>query len=430
MGSWTRVRLCALCSLVVLMPTIAGCAPRIGYAPTPQPVTIRFAYREQTVELDTIMGQFHEKYPWITIELVETQRFGNDMDSLLLAGNLDVFQGDREALRFVEQGLLAPLDDIQLGDWSSIRDDYYDGAWEGLAIQGQQWGVPAGLDMLVAYINMDQANALAVEAPDETWTQLDFVELTSEMNFPEGLPHSESARLWGFCSDPTSMDPFVFIYLNGGRVVDDINSPSEALLDHPSTVEAVQFYSDLFNAYQVAPFPDVVRAAFRRDAYYEAAVRGACGVWVGWYSNRGGQDTRWEWDLAWKMLPLPRGRDEITLGDVQGYYILKDSEHPQEILLFLRFLAGHWEAAGTKLPPRRSLVTSKEYEQQVGEEIVATAARVSNRIIMLPAGDSPALNTVGAELLASVQLILNEDLSAGQVLGEAQQRVKNVFEGQ
>ncbi|MBN1400340.1 MAG: extracellular solute-binding protein [Anaerolineae bacterium] len=424
---WWRSLVYTLCILLVTITCIAGCAPRLGYAPTPEPVTLRFAFREQTVELETLIGQFHEKYPWITVELLTSERFGDQLNALILAGNLDVFQDGREALQYVEQGLIAPLDDIQLGDWSNIRDDYISGAWEGLSIAGQQWGIPAGMDMLVAYVNMDQALALNVDVPDADWTLFEFVELATELNYPEGLPHAEGTRLWGFCSDPNGIDPIVFTYLHGGRVVDDINSPSEVLLDSPDTVEAIQWYSDLFNSYGVAPFPDVVRSTFRRFGVYEAAVRGSCGIWLGWYSGRGGLDTPFEWGMKWRMLPLPRDRESFGLGDVEGYFILKESEHPQEVLKLLRFLADHWEAAGSNMPPRRSLLTSKGYEEAVGEETMAVIERFPDRVLMLPAGESPALDQVGSVFLSSIELIIKEDLDAGQVLEEGQRQVKDVF---
>ncbi len=105
--------------------------------PTTEPVTLRFAYAQTTVEWQTLFDRFHEKYPYITVEPIATQRPGVDLDTRLRAGGIDIFYADRGGLEYAGQGMVAPLDDIQLGDWSSIRDDYYKGAWEGLAIGGQ-----------------------------------------------------------------------------------------------------------------------------------------------------------------------------------------------------------------------------------------------------------------------------------------------------
>lgn len=418
-----------ICSAIVLsMVGPSGCVPKIGFAPTPDPVTLRVAYREHTVELQSLFDAYHEKRPWVTIERVEVGRWGNDLDIRLQTGGIDIFRDGREALRYVAEDLLRPLDDIQLGDWSGIRDDYYRGAWEGLSVLGQQWGVPAALDMLVIYINLDQARALKVDIPDGNWSLLDLVELASKLSYPEGLPHSDDSKLFGFCTTPDSFDPIVFIYLYGGKIVDNINSPTVPTLDHPRTIEAVQWYSDLFNHFGVAPDPEIIRTTFRRGGVYEAAIRGACGTWMGWYGGRGGLDIGQDWIADWAMLPLPQGQAATGLGDVEGYFITKDCADPKEALRLLRFLSDYYEAAGPRLPPRRSMVGAKEYEDAVGEEIAAVAATFSDQILMIPAENTQALEVVGAELIAAIKAIIAEDLNAGDVLPETQQSVRTVFE--
>ena len=430
MRRWTLVA--AFLALAATM--VSSCVPRITNTPSHEPVTLRFAYREHTVELETSLNAFHERYPWITVEPVVIERFGAGMGTMLEASAVDMFRDGRSAFQYLNEGMIRPLDEVQLGDWSDIRDDYFRGAWEGLRIQGQQWGVPAGLDILVAYVNMDQAQALKVKVPDpktnSTWDLLDFTEMAVTMNYPEGLPHAESARLFGFCSSPEGIDPVVFIYLHGGKIVDDLNAPSEVTLDHPYTVEAVQWYSDLYNQFGVIPDPAVIRTTFRRGGIWEAATRGACGVWTGWYSNRGGLDVdeRAEWQSAWRMLPLPSGRESISLGDVEGYYITKDCQNPREALILLRFLSDSWEASGTRLPPRRSLATSDEYVETIGDDIATVAARFADRVMMLPAENSEAFEKIGSALIGAVKQIVAEDLNAADVLGEAQQQVRTVFQ--
>lgn len=428
MRRWRRTIALLLLLIALGTSSSAGCAPRIGYAPTPEPLTLRFAFRQNTVDMQVLFDRYHETHPWVTIEPLEARRWGGDIDNLLLAGDIDILRDGRSALTHVAEGRFKVLDDIQLGDWSADRSDYFAGAWEGLAIDGQQWGIPAGVDMQVVYVNVDQAKALKVDIPTADWDLFDLLELALDLNYPEGLPHAESAKLFGFCTAPDSMDPFVFIYLNGGRIVDNLNHPSAATLDEPNTIEGLQFYTDLFTTHLVAPEPAAIKAAFRRGGVYEAAVRGSCGTWIGWYSNRGGKDTGYEWPMSWTMLPLPRGRDAVGLGEVEGYFISSECEHPKEALELIRFLSDNWESAGTKLPPRRSQVESDEYEQAVGEEIADIARQFADRVIMLPNDTQGALNQVGAEVLAATQLIINEDLRASDVLGEAQQRVRPAFQ--
>ncbi len=413
--------------MLVVVMTLSSCAQN-PFAPTPEPITLRFAYRAQTVDIQRLLDDFHAAYPWITVEPVEVRRFGTSMRSVIEGASVDVFRDSQSALSLVQSDLLLPLDEVHLSKWSDIRDDYFPGSWEALSIEGVQWGIPAGLDMLVMYVNVDQAQALGVDIAKDDWTLTDFLEMANELNYPEGLPYNPSQRLFGFCTTPQGMDPLLFVYLHGGRIVDDINNPSQALLDDPLTLEGTQFYVDLFNRYGVAPDPATIRANFRRGGVYEAAVRGFCGIWSGWYSNRGGQDTPFQWTSAWQMLPLPKDKANFDFGEVEGYFITRNSQHPEEALTLLRFLADHWEAAGQKLPPRKSQVASKAYEDHVGEEIAAIARTFGqHEVIIVPAQLSDQLEFVGGQFLSAINEMITQDLDAYEVLPEVQQRVQNVF---
>lgn len=416
-------------ALTLSLVVISGCRPKLAVAaPTPDPVVIRFAYRQRTANMRPLFEEFHQKYPWITVEPVEVDRFSNQMDSVIRAGAADVFRESRSALSYAEEGLLKPLDILELGEWAAFQDDYYKGTWEGLSVQGRQWGIPAGLDALVVYVNLEQAKALNVAVPEPDWSVFDFVEFALEMNYPEGLPYQQSAKLFGCCTTVESFDPVVFIYLHGGRIVDDINNPTQATLDDPLTVEAIEWYSALFNVHNVAPDAEAIKRTFRRGGIYEAAVRGACGIWLGWYSNRGGLDTQFEWQSDWRMLPLPKDRAAFTLGEVEGYFISQDASHPLEILKLLQFLSERWEAAGQKLPPRRSLLHEDAYEDALGKDIAAVARTFSENVIIMPAENTPALQMVGGELIKAIKEVVAEDLDPADVLAEAQRKVTTAFE--
>ena len=329
---------------------------------------------------------------------------------------------------FAPQGVLRRLDGIQLGDWSDIRDDYYKGTWEGLAIEGEQWGVPAALDTMVCYVNMDRARALGVEVPDTgDWTLFDFTELAIKMTPPEASYQGEGGHSFGFCTVADSYDPIVFIYLHGGKIVDNINVPTKAFLDDPLTVEAVQWYSDLTNRHGVVPDPQVIRSTFRRGGIYEAEFRGTCGMWIGWYGSRAGGKTFRSWSFDWKMLPLPQEGTQFGLGDVEGYFVTEKCAHPKEALQLIRFLSDHWEAAGKKLPPRRSLVASADYEESVDKEVAAVIKALPDNMLIMPGELDERLQRVGAVLQSAIAEIIADDLDAAQVLAEAQRQARDAF---
>jgi len=410
---------------------LSGCIPKIAAKPTRTPVTLRFGFREHTVDLENLFAKFHEENPWITIEPVPLNRFNyGDMRTAVSAGNLDLFKDTTGALAMAQDGLLHQLDDMQVAAWNEIRNDYYDNTWEALTIDGQLWGIPAALDMMVAYANMDQAKALNVDVPQGDWTLFDFVDLASQMNYPEGTPYSSSVKLFGLCTDPRQIDPVIFVYLYGGTIVDDLNNPTRPTLDDARTIEAVDWYVRLFTDYQVAPDVDTIRTAFRRGGVYEAAARGRCGTWLGWLSGRGGQDMGFEWGLDYRILPMPTAAVDFGMGDVEGYFVTKDCADPAAAIELIRFLSNHVQAAGTKLAPRKSLVASDEYEVLVGEELAEQIRELSGDLIIIPTEAMAQLEGVGGELIEIVQLCITEDISAAGPLQEAQQKLEYVFESQ
>ncbi|MBC7255108.1 MAG: extracellular solute-binding protein [Chloroflexi bacterium] len=412
--------------LMALLP-LSACVPKMAM-PASEQVTLTVAYRGERPEMKALFERFTQAHPNIKVQAIEVTGPGADLRRTVAASEVDLFRDTRDSLSYyISSNLIRPLDEMQLMDWADIREDFFPGTWEALISGGQQWGIPAGLDVLVTYINLDQANALGVAVPESNWDLFDFLDVTNKLNFPEGLPNS-SARLFGFCSSPASMDPLVFVYLHGGSIIDDINNPTRPTLDDPRTIEAVQWYADLFTRYGVAPNQELLRQAFPRYGINEAQVRGGCAVWFGWYSTRGGRNMPIEWTIKWKMLPLPKDQASFGLGDVEGYYITAKSAHPREALMLVRYLTDHWEASGGLLPPRRSLATSKEYAKSVGTEIATVAASQSENLIIIPSTLSSRLEGVGQIFFNALTTIINEDLDAASVLGEAQARAEALFQ--
>ena len=119
-GALMRKRLFCIALLLPLL-ACSACEPKFAMAPTPEPVTIRFGYRQHTVQLETLFQAFHARYPWVTIKPVEAQRWGSDMDNFIKAGAVDVFRDDSSALRYAREGRIRSFDDIQLSDWAEIQ---------------------------------------------------------------------------------------------------------------------------------------------------------------------------------------------------------------------------------------------------------------------------------------------------------------------
>jgi len=420
MRNWLH-RGTVILTLACLLAT-AGCD--VILPPKVEPITLRFAYREGVVSPDYLLDQFEQRNPGITIERIKLPRFDNNaLATRLRADEIDVFQDSRDALSYAQQGLIIPLQDILPQEWEEIRDDYYPGTWEALNVAGQQWGIPAGLDVYTFYANATAMEALGVDRPPSDWRLVDLVMFADQLNYPDRATSPTNQPLFGFCTDPDGYDPLVFIYMHGGTIVDDINTPTQVTLDDPLVIEAVQWYADLINRYEVVPDIAQVRRFYSRG-FAEAAVVGACGVWMGYFSNRGGLDTPYTWTSDWIMLPPPQDALSAAMGEVDGYYITSACEEQAAALDLIRYLSGYWEAAGQKLPPRLSIAADEDYAEELGYDVASAVAQFPRQVIIVPAILDPRLEQVGGALISTVNRIVEENLDAEWELLDLQDQLQ------
>ena len=158
---------------------------------------------------------------------------------------------------------------------------------------------------------------------------------------------------------------------------------------------------------------------------------GACGLWFGWYDDRGGlratnrgnqfgpRSRRWTYD--WAMLPLPEGSaGETAVAEVDCYWVLQGALHPEEALLLARYLSDRWETAGYLMPARRSLAESAAYRPSAGEAAAAIVDSLPEQLLVMPSENDPTLASAAAATLRSVAAIINHNLDATSVLRKAQ----------
>jgi multiple sugar transport system substrate-binding protein len=405
---------------------LAGCIGPFRREPTPEPVVLRYAHSGDSEDLERAIQEFQADHPYIEVELVDLRASGANLASMVRNGDVDVFRSTREALEYArEDELLLPLGELLTDEWIEIADDYYGGVWDAFSVDGQSYGVPAGLDLYVSYIHTGALDAMGIQPPPPDWTLFEYLDLANRLNQPDGVPGEPSLKTVGCCTTFFDIDPVIFIYLYGGSMVDDLENPTVPTLDDPQTIEAVKWYADLFNRYDVAPHPDTLQRTF--GSIQGAVANGYCGTWFGWYSDHGGS-TSMPWNMSWQMMPLPKNESTFELGDAEGYFVSQSCEHPREALMLLRFFADRLELVGDHLPPRKSLVNSEAYQRQVGPNVVAVANAFSERVIMIPYEESMVLLRVGTVLVESIADIVQQDLDAGEVLREAQQRSLRILD--
>jgi ABC-type glycerol-3-phosphate transport system substrate-binding protein len=194
-----------------------------------------------------LIPRFEAAHPGVT---VNTQYVSwthvDEKLTISFAGGVapDVFQVGAEYVGgLAYRGMAEPLDD-RIADWGEA-DDYFPASWNTCVYQGAVYGLPYLSAPRVLVYRKDLLRRAGFERPPDTWEEL--AEVAQRLTVKQG-PVWEMAGL----NLPVSWQVFVeFLWENGGQVFNEEGTRS--LLDSPEAAEALQFYADLYNTYQVCP---------------------------------------------------------------------------------------------------------------------------------------------------------------------------------
>jgi ABC-type glycerol-3-phosphate transport system substrate-binding protein len=356
----------------VLLAALTGC---LRSTPTPEPVTISFAHADyDTAYLQRLLEKFNESYPYISVEL-RPKRW--DMLGGLGAGDADAFVSSQFALSWLsEQGSILDLTPFIEQDQTFDQEDFYPGTLGLYMRQGKTWAIPANVDLMVMYYNQDLLDAYDAPYPEIGWDWDDFLATAMLVRDPD-------ADTYGYIPGIEAFDALTFIYQHGGRIFDDLENPTRTTFDDLLTIEALQWYADLYYRHNVAPTQEQIRQSFTRANPRVGVWLGRVGMWTGMLTERGGQTWPTEWDMRWGVAPLPRDQQPMTLTLVEGYFISAQTQHPDACWKWISFLSK--QMPQRQAPVRRSLAESAEYEEQVGEEIAAVVrASMDNALLLSP----------------------------------------------
>jgi len=360
-------------SLTLWVVLVSGCSALV---PTPDPVTISFVHPEDpTGSYELWVQEFHEQYPYITVELVS-----RDSVRASELPKKDVFTASQfELAGYVGEQAILDLTGFIEQDEELDIGDFYPAALDVFRSVGRQWALPFSIDVMAVYYNRDLFDRYSVAYPELGWDWGDFVDTAMAMTDP-------GADLFGYAlqheSDMAIFEPVILIYQHGGGIVDDLKAPTRATLDNPLNIEALEFYAALMYDYGVSPTAEEAQR-MGRPYPWRSVMEQKVAMWSSLYSERGG--LRWpvQWSFEWGIVPMPRDQMAGTLALTDGLFISAESEHPDVAWQWVRFLSR--KMAPFQVPARRSLAESAEYEKEVGRDVAVSArATIADAILVYP----------------------------------------------
>jgi multiple sugar transport system substrate-binding protein len=269
----------------------------------------------------------------------------------------------------LEKNLLYQLDDLVKGENLDLSD-FLPQAITLNSWDGKLYAIPRDYGNQQIYYNVDLFQKKGVPLPatdwtDTTWTFDKYLEaakaMTEEAN---GQPVSFGV-LMNIAWRPWAS----FVYSNGGKVVNANPqgiATGFAIAEEPA-VEALQFLQDLVYKHKVAPPPSGTSAWSTDLGPVEVFNTGKVGMLLGNPSQVQAfqKITAFKWDVA--PLPVGKGGKRGTGGGGTAWSIAKGSKNVDAAWALLKYITTPQAqqdevAAGATTPSRKSVVTSKEFQ--------------------------------------------------------------------
>lgn len=204
--------------------------------------------------IENLCNDFNAENPDIVVEPVYTGNYDDTVTKLQTAvqGGTppEVFVSlATQRFTMASTGMAMPLDDLIAADADGQEyiDDFLPGFMEDSYVDGQIYSIPFQRSTMVMFYNKDAFKEVGLdpEKPPTTWEEL--VEygqkLTNENRYGVGLALNSGSAQWaftGFCLQNSE---------NGENLMTE--DGKQVMFDTPGNIEALQFWLDLQNKYEI-----------------------------------------------------------------------------------------------------------------------------------------------------------------------------------
>ena len=293
---------------------------------------------------------FHEAHPEIEVvvrEATDFDYYGGAPAELIATSSADCFMEFLWLPGEVRQAVLN-LQPFIDADPTFLLDDYIPWALEWMRYGGDLWGLPAGVSVEVLWYDRTLFDEAGLPYPKDDWSWDDVLLTARSLSGAK-----EGSRRYGFIIWPGSR-VVSLLRAVGGPLVDESAVPPSFRFDAPEVVAAARRLADLVQS-EVVPGPD--------QPVFELIVADRVGMW-------GGPARWWDKSSDFRPVPLPKPSRCWGLRSFLAYYVAADTPHAEACWEWLRFLSDRIPNTD-RLPPRRSLLTSDDFREQVGADAQA-----------------------------------------------------------
>lgn len=373
---------------------------------------VMYSWRpEDRAMYEKAIAAFNEQYPAITIDFqpYESTEYNTILTNALVSGSgpdiiqLRPYSG---ATTIADNDYLLPLDEI--AGLGSFNEQYLDAA---RGSDGKVYGVPLSLNSGVIFYNKKLFDELGLEEPT---TYEELLEVCQALQAEGITPIAQSGRAAYLLSmthaviAPTAYGGNAFV--EGGM---DLKNPSFV-----ESIERMQELAEFFPEDFIAIEDDAAQSLL----YTEQAAM---------YINGDYRLATFEStapDMEFGVIPglaeEPGGTPMVTTWVDGSYAAVKNTEHPEEVMLFMEFLASkEFGEIFSNEVNRLSAVPGVEAEHPIVQEIsAASEASATPYLMLVHYGEGePTTKTVFENALQGMYL---EEVTVDGVIQEAMENAK------
>jgi len=324
--------------------------------------TIRVGSWESGPALDPwneAIKKFEAEYPDVTVQLEAVpDAYGDKLLTQFAAGDApDIFMvGDGDVAKFVQKGAIELLDPYITGDSPLDLSVFFPGVLAIGQLEGKTYLLTKDYSPLVLYYNKTLFDEAGVAYPKEDWTWDDFLATAQALTLDkdgDGQTDQWGIQLPDHWGDPLwwrGMSPLVF--QNGGDILSPDGETTTGYMNSHETVEAVQFYVDLFNKYKVAPTKSDLEALAGVDLFQTGKV---AMLWTGRWPLK---DFLANPELNFGTMGLPMGKQHANSICWAGFAMYSQGKNKDTAWEFLKYIAagdGAQEFAKYAFTPVKSI---------------------------------------------------------------------------
>ena len=291
--------------------------------------------------VDGMVDEFERKNPDVKVNAIYAGNY-NDARIKALAAlksgkpaqlsvmfSIDIYE-------LIEQDAIVPFDDLV----STYEDkawlySFYPTLMENGVTDGKVWGIPFQRSTIVMYYNKDLFRKAGINPnnPPETWSEL----------VSHGKKITNNTNSWGVMIPSTGYPYWMFgaLTMQNNQVLMN-GDGNETYFDHPSVIEALQYWQDLGNKHKVMPSGTIEWGTLRKNFLEQKTA-------IMWHStgNLTTVKKNAKFDFGVAMLPANKRRGTATGGG--NFYIFKKSSAAEKkaSMRLIKFMtspeqAAHW----------------------------------------------------------------------------------------